>query len=60
MTSEESFARLDAIRAEKYPHEERDREEWRAHTQIIPKREPRLAAGTPIGEMKWSAERMRQ
>ena len=38
MTSEESFARLDAIRAEKYPHEERDREEWRANADNPKKR----------------------
>lgn len=38
MTSEESFARLDAIRAEKYPHEERDREEWRAYADNPKKR----------------------
>lgn len=38
MTSEESFARLDAIRAEKYPYEERDREEWRANADNPKKR----------------------
>lgn len=39
MTSEESFARLDHIRAEKYPFNDRDREEWRANKSNPKKQE---------------------
>lgn len=55
MTSEESFARLDAIRAEKYPHEERDREEWRAYAD-----NPKKRAEISRGHSDWRDEMERR
>lgn len=39
MTSEESFALYEAIKAETYPHQERDKADWRANKDNPQKRE---------------------